>query len=245
MIDLLKRNKPIVVNFYTDRKDVYDCYKIQPMNQFVPQWFKDIDPKYKVSSDSLRTQTNIRGCAGLLSFFRKGFGIPLWSDLRIKLAPKGEHGHQWLFADGESLAEVHYQEQRGSFMPDDECAHLKIITPWTAKCDEDIEFLLTPNTWVQENSDRVVALQGVVNYKYQFSTNINLMFRRSEAESIVDLSCATPLVQLIPLTERKVIAKHHLVTSEELANLKRSPARGYFDRGYLKLKARAKKCPFK
>lgn len=245
MIGLLKRNKPVVVNFYTDRQDVFDYYKIQPMNHFIPQWFKDIDPKYKVDTQSLHTESNMRGCAGFMGLFAKGFGVPLWSDLRVKLSPIGEKSYQWLFSDGETVAEIHGQAQRGAFMPDSEYAHLKIETPWAARCDEDIEFLLTPNTWIQENSDCVVIPQGTINFKYQFSTNINLMFKRSDGESIVDLSCATPIVQLIPLTERKVIAKHHLVTTEELANLKRIPARGYFDRGYLKHKARAKKCPFK
>ena len=82
MIGLLKRNKPVVVNFYTDRQDVFDYYKIQPMNHFIPQWFKDIDPKYKVDTQSLHTESNMRGCAGCMTF---SLGRMLWDRFHLSV----------------------------------------------------------------------------------------------------------------------------------------------------------------
>lgn len=235
--------KPVVLDIYTDRSDLYEHFKVSKMKSFVPSWFKDINPKYEIN-ENLESDINIRGCTGFLDLFSKGFGIPLWSDMRVKVGPIGEQYYQWQFADKETDADIHPQWQRGEFMPDSKYCHIKILTPWVARCSENVDFLMIGNSWVQDNTDDVLIPQGVLNFKHQHALNINMMVRRGEQEKLIEMSCGNPIVQLIPLTDRKVDIKLHLVSTEELTNVSRSPVRSYFDRGHLKTVSKERKCPF-
>ena len=59
-------------------------------------------------------------------------------------------------------------------------------------------------------------LPGVVNYKYQSGTNINLMMAPNTR---IELEAGTPLAHLIPMTEKNVQVKCHLVDNNEYYNL--------------------------
>lgn len=223
------RNKlagPVYVDCYTDRKDVYDYAKIQPATRFYPNWWKRLKNKFGVDDEQnpgleARYAGSMRHCMGFTELFRAAFCIPLWSDLRITVGPVGSNFHRWLFADKQSAAGVHSEKQRGDFLPNSHFQHLKLQTPWLLKCSEEVKFVfLDPSwTWGNEITDLIIP-PGIIEFKYQAATNINMLIPRDAAlPKMFDLKYGTPLAFLVPMTERRVILRHHLVSREKFALL--------------------------
>lgn len=214
-----KKEKPLKLTFYTFRPDVYEYYKIQPSNKFMPKWLKSIMkmPDWRIADykrGDAQTRT-MRSCYGFMNIMKVGYMIPLWTDLKVEVEPEGETGYEYVFGDNTTRAEEHHQNQRGDFMPKEKFAHMKITSPWIAECNEPIQFYFAPNIWVQEDPTSVLFPEGVVDYYYQNATNINMMFVRKNHINTVDFTAGTPMVQVIPLTDRPIDMELKLVTKEK------------------------------
>jgi hypothetical protein len=80
-----------------------------------------------------------------------------------------------------------------------------------------------------------VVCPGVANFKYQFSANVNIFIPNEVPRTFV-IPHGRPLVQLVPLTERKIKLKTHLVTDTEFLRLKTKVVRVSFIGAYDALK---------
>lgn len=218
------RNKlagPVYVDCYTFRKDVYDYAKIQPATRFYPGWWKKLKNKYGVVDPDnemfeLRETGTMRGCVGFTDLFKNAFCIPLWSDLRLTVGQVGSDFYKWLYADKISDAGTHPQEQRGDFLPDSHYQHFKLSSPWHLKCEEEVKFLFVDPVWTSNLDNGIIIPPGVLEFKHQASTNINmLVIRDPELPRMIDLKYGEPLAFLVPMTERRVILRYHLVSREK------------------------------
>ena len=106
--------------------------------------------------------------------------------------------------------------------------------------------MLTEPTWNIDNPEIVKILPGVLNYKYQSSTNINTIWLRQNQPVVYTIDHNQPIAHLIPLTQRKVELKLHLVSDVEYNNLIRKNTIGVFTGKYAALKKVTKErgCPF-
>ena len=104
-------------------------------------------------------------------------------------------------------------------MPPEHFQHLKLTSPWLLRCDEDINFLFFDPFWPSYEGEEVAIIPpGLLNFKHQPGTNINMFIRKLPDEArTVELKFNTPLVFITPLTERKVILRHHLVSPEHIS----------------------------
>lgn len=239
--------KPIELHLYTFRSDVFHNCPIKPAKSFMPDWWKKLPTKTEFCPDGLRPMLNMRFCTGMTDLFTKGFMIPLWSDIRVKIDGKNDDNpqHSWQYADLESEGVVHDQSQRGEYMPDSDYCHIKLESPWLAECSEDIDFLLLQNTWCMDQPEKYFSPAGVLNFKHQSATNINLLFAREDEGRVIQLNCNDPLVQLIPLSDRPVKIKMHFITKDEAeARKKAMTHKRSFTASYLKHKKNKNKCPF-
>lgn len=220
-----KLDGPVYLDCYTSNADAYKYAKIEPAARFYPKWWKKLKNKYSVIDPSnpqleMRESGTMRSCAGFTDLFKSALCIPLWSDLRLTVGPIGTDFYKWLYADGRSRAGVHGQAQRGDFMPDSEYQHFKLVTPWRIKCEEDVKFLLFDPTWTGDANNGVITPPGVLEFKYQAAANVNILVARDlESPRVVDLKYGTPLAFLAPLTERRVVLRYHLISTEEFERL--------------------------
>jgi len=218
------RNKldgPVYLDCYTCNHSAYKAARISSAINYLPAWWKRLLPSVERSvMDNLpsfkRPGSTMRHCVGLTDMFKKSFCIPLWSDLAIHVEPAMQEGYAWKFADGNSKLVDHPAFQRGDFMPPEHFQHLKLNSPWYLNCDENINFLFFDPFWPSYEGEEVAIIPpGLLNFQYQPGTNINMFIRKLENESrTVDLKFNTPLVFIMPLTERKVVLRHHLVSKE-------------------------------
>jgi hypothetical protein len=240
MIDFFFRHRPIHLDCFTASVNAYKFAPIEPANRFIPDWWKAIPKTH--TNDGIEMGT-MKTCAGFIDLYGKGVMLPMWSELVVRLQEDGYY--QYNFGDLASSAEFHNPAQVGTLLEKFSAIHLKIHSPWLFECKESVSWHFAHPVWNQAAMDYCV-LTGVVDYKYSTSTNINVLFRRTN--NVVTFEHGDPLAHIIPLSERPLRIKNHLISQEEYdkkysINKPISYRGGYYRKKKL-IEARESKCPF-
>lgn len=245
-----KLQGPVYLDCYTSRKDVYDLAKIESATRFYPEWWKKLKNSFDATDANNTTLGDrivptMRYCVGFTSLFKRALCIPLWSDLRLTVGPVNSGFYKWIYSDRKSEAGVHPYEQRGEFAPDSHYQHLKLDCPWTVKCDGEVSFLFFDPVWTGEPNSSVITPPGILDFKYQHSININMLVARDpEDPKVIDLRYGTPLAFLVPMTDRRVVLRYHLVSQEEFEGFFTPPITFVNAYGTIKKKEQ-EQCPMK
>jgi hypothetical protein len=241
------KTKKIVIDCFTDRPDVFNYFPIQHTSKFFPDWWKKLPNKPENLS------RNMKSCLGFNNYFSKGITLSLWSDLSLivtNIPQENRDSLGWLFSDSISTAELHSPLQFDNYLNTQKYKHLKLMSPWLVKCKEDMNWVYTQNTWLFDEPDSVIIPPGIVDFKYQSSTNINLFmnleYLKNKKQLI--LESGMPIVNMIPMSDRNIEIKKHLITTQEFINIKKLSTRISFHNSYIKIKKNTKdnekKCPF-
>lgn len=228
-------NKSITLDCYTSDRQAYEHAKIQQAGKFIPDWWKSLPKDVPFPT--------MRQCAGFIDLYKKSFVLPLWSDVDISIS---DDQYTWQYADHCSNAEGHSGAQFDGWVSEESNFHLKLISPWRLKCDKEVFFQWSDVSWDGERVFKYTTPTAVVEYKYQHATNVNLLFNKKVVQDI-RLHHGTPLVFITPLTEKKVVLRHHLVSESEVEQLS-NPFPAVNIGRYMSAKKHAKKkeskCPF-
>lgn len=237
--------KPIVLDCYTNRKYVYDFAPIVKAKDALPKWFKKIPTSYKAPG-SISPVPTMRACSGFISQYDQGVVLPLWSDLSVSIGAINTGAWGYQFSDAQSYAEAHSEIQRGTYLPNTHYQHIKLHSPWLFKCNDDIEWEFMGANYNFESPEKMIVLPGVVSYKYQYGTNLNLIFPRSEVGATHMLLHGQPIAQLFPISERPLVIRQHLVSTEEFLRIADSMIPIKFVGKYVRAKSLMQgKCPFR
>ena len=242
------KNKKIILECYTHRPDVYEYFPIQRASKAIPEWWKKLSSNLYLTPDKFVELPTMKSCAGFISYYNSSISIPMWSDCKIKTDLK-EDSINWLFSDSKTNAVSHHFGQMGEYFnsSNSRYAHMKINSPWRFKCKEEINFLYSGNTWSLDNPETIIIPPGVINYKYQFSTSVNMFVKMGN--DITVLNAGSSLVHLFPLTEREVEIKIYLIKEEEFHRMNDMGTFNFFTKSYYKHKnimrekEKQSKCP--
>lgn len=253
------KKKKIQLDCYTTYNHVYDMFKIESAKKHVPDWFKELPSTFN-DSRSVNPVPTVKTCVGIASYFRNGVIIPMWTDSRVGYvqASNGYTNTTQLvsqFSDQVTKCQVHEQKQLGNeFMPDQTYTHFKIFSPWVFECNEDIDWLWIQPTYNFKYPDELTVLPGALEFKYNSNVFINFSIRKlneKQEPNLVHIEAGQPFVHLIPLTDRDVVVKNHLVSNEEWGRIFQKNNRAFFfnnhnkKRNILKNKELSdSKCPF-
>ena len=240
-----KKSK-LVLDLFTHRQMIYDAAKPKLAASFYPDWWKDLKTDIQIGDELFPTAT-MRRCMGLVDHYKHGFIVPMWADLRVELGPVGSPHYRAQFSDGTTHIGSHPTALRGAYLPDSHYQHLKLSTPWAAKCKDDVYWKWEQPTWSQKTPNKVIILPGTIEYKYQYSMNTNIMFARQHEQTVIEIPFQQPLVHLTPLTERSLELRYHMVDKPEYDRLmqgeKLSNVNRY--RAYRRVReSEERKCPF-
>lgn len=212
---MIAKNK-IVLDCFTDRSEVYELARVDRATKFLPDWWKALP---NVDSNAFIPEPNAKYCVGLINSFANSLALPLWSDLHIDVAPEGDPSFRWQFSDGASNLQSHDYSQWAGFVPPEKYLHLKLIGPWRIKTKSDVQFFWSEPTWNLLTSTNIRVLPGVIDYKNNTATNVNIMVERTDKPTHVRLKFGTPIAFITPMTDKKVELRHHLVSSKEMDDL--------------------------
>jgi hypothetical protein len=219
------RKSKVIVDCYTFRKSTVGMFSIQPLTKLKPKWFKDM-PNFRKAPPSPGSNrrfkvSNFKSCAGFINLFRVGFGIPLWTDFQI-INERAGLGVKYpdTYTTVEPHLEPHEDVEYNMATPlSDNHRHVKLNSPWLCFSEQDVDFLMVGAEWNYVNHhlyDFNIPM-GIVNFKHQASSNINIMFPRNVdgRETQFQISAGDIIAYLIPLTERKVEFRCHYIPTVE------------------------------
>lgn len=242
MFSFFHRTPEINLDCFTCDPNVYKYTPIVSASKTIPDWFHNIYvPENPVELDfdnaSVRYR-NIRSCYGFLEFYKKGVVMESWCDMGIKT----ENDKFQCFFSGPPDPVSHDTEQYGNAFS--KYFNLKICSPWLFECNENINFLFVGAEWCLGDYD-IKVLPGVVNFNLAASGNFFIMIPRKQDQFIINMG--NPMVHIIPLSEKKLKHKVHLLTKGEYGKKVHAPSYSFF--GWRKVKGLIKRnekrsCPF-
>ena len=223
MLFNFKKSKEVVLNCYTMRSDVFEYSQPKRGIQSYPEWWKKL-PKSGEGWDNpnnpqLEPDLTMKSCPGFIDLFKQCWTLPLWADLRVVIGGIGTDHCDMIFADRKSLVDFHNPYQYGQLADPTVFQHAKLISPWLMFCSEDVKWAWLPSTWHTIQYEQLELLSAVADYKSNHVTHINFFIKRLERLSAFTVPFGTPLQYLVPLTERPVKVKCHLVSQEEYLKL--------------------------
>jgi hypothetical protein len=239
------KKKKIVVDAFTKISGIKDLYPIAESSKFLPDWWRTMPSSYSETDQYGITveHSTIKRCDGFTGFYRKGFIIPMWIDAAIKTTAQGQWAYRLASNDPETKIDAHSKPEFGEAF--NNLIHLKIHSPWLLSEKTGCQFYFSSPFWNQiESLGRYHTPPGIVNYKHQSSTHINLLFPKKDNEMVI--SAGTPMIHIAPLTDKEVEFRCQLVSSEEFNQIYLKNYMGNFLGSYKKnkkLRESTGKCP--
>lgn len=240
------KKKKIILDAFVSEGWIYNNNPIQSSSKFIPKWFKNSKPFY--TDDGYIPKETLKQCPAISSLIMKGITLPLWTDYAFKY----DHDNKEIkwgcgdTLDGYAEAETHDAIQWESFADKTRYFHFKIISPWLFRTKEDIDFYWDRSYFNQKLEVPYSTVPGIINYQRQTGTHINMfidMHKLTKNEHgfyTFNIEAASPVAQLIPLSERNVEVKNHLVSKTEYRDIQNNYKKVFFTNNYKKIK----KCPF-
>lgn len=210
-----KDEEAIFLDCYTYLPYVYENAKINYAYKHIPDWWKNT-PKFNKD----KSEATIKNCLGLKEYFRTGIVIPAWFGLQLKIHPLNDpEGITYSYKSStDYFKDISHSENQFSLLAEKNKINFKMHSPWFIKCKESVNFIWSHPLYnlskhTEKNFD---IMPGVVNYKYQYDTNINAIITlENDVEKFLEIEPLTPLVMIHPLTDRKIKFRYHLVSEEE------------------------------
>jgi hypothetical protein len=206
----------VTLDFFTYSPLAFDYAKPDFAYKFFPDWFLKL-PKQTGRVDPENTAiTTLKSCIAFKRYYTANtLIIPVPYNATIEVGTLEERGYKWRIRDQNEVAYSHDRDQFEGFVTED-YQHIKLLTPWKFKSNRYVEFLWSDPIWNRQNFLDYAVLPGVVDYKYQFDTPVNLMFRYRETPHVLQFNLGDPFVMLAPLSDCTIKIKHHLVDKDAL-----------------------------
>ena len=210
--------KEIVLDCFTDSLNAFALAKPDHAAKFIPDWWKKT-PLYVVEEGNFFKSPTMKKCFGFVENYKHGAILPMWSDLNIEIGPIGSTDYRWQFADRVSGLSMHSFKQMNDYLEETKVMHIKLISPWDFRCKENVKWAWTSPTWNILNNHKLMVLPGITEYKYQYSTNTNMLIFRTNQTQLIEIPFRSPIAHVIPLEQRRLKIKHHLVSEDERKKL--------------------------
>lgn len=238
-----KRSK-VVLDSFTHNQTAYELFPLEQANKNMPPWWKFTPTFTRMNGDFFDTST-IKSCRGVIESYQNAISIPMWSDLAVQVNDKNTRTIQFQWADYQSQCESHHQFQWETWIDPLQWGHMKIISPWMIHTKDDVRFMMVDPVMNRTNFQDYTFLHGAIDFKHNHSCNVNTMVSFGDTVRDFKLTAGTTLALLVPLSEREVVVKTHLVNKEEYdrKKIKMFTFNGIYQANR-KLAEKKSKCPF-
>jgi hypothetical protein len=217
----LFKKKKIVLDCFTSDSFAYEYASISHATDYYPKWWKELDSKYIDNTREMNYSATMKYCKGFTDLYSSSIIIPFWGILNIDMSSKLEKLFKWqtnyeLYNKQPII--THPRVQYTEFL-DENYQHLKITSPWKFKTEKYIKFILTDPLYNRNELTNYSVLPGCIDFKYQKSTNINIMAEYKNEKRTININPLDPIAMLTPLIEEDIIIKTHLLDVKEFTDL--------------------------
>ena len=250
MFSFFHRTPEIHLDCFTCDNDVYMNTPIVKAGKTFPDWFKELpkaEHKFlideKTENHFHKTNHNLKNCQGILELYKKGIVLESWCDYHMKMNMENLTPHYWWSGNQKAIG-FHTKEQIGNGFSNHH--HMKLISPWFLREKTGIKFMWVGAEWALDKFN-FKTLPAIISFDTQQETNVNIMYPYETKEFTIPIG--NPLIHVIPLSEKILKFKNHLVKSNELNKIVTKTGRASFYgwKKVLELRNRNKKrgtCPF-
>jgi hypothetical protein len=233
----LFKRKAIELIAYTDDPSLAELFPAVKAIKSMPDYYKKMPSKnlkephllHKIDN-TLNYEANIKTCYGINQFHITGYLLPLWADYSIL----SNDQQVSCVGAGNSTCEIHGAKQSKNVL--DNFHTIKLASPWLFACKENINFIGIQNFYASNSVDWNVA-PGMYNFTYQRQSHLFLLVNKNTNKEIF-LRAGTPLLKLIPITDRNVELKIEVVDS--LKKYELAPKKFYLKNGLNLIRKRIK-----
>jgi hypothetical protein len=209
------KKKKIILKCYTTDPFAYSFAKIDWGENFIPEWYSNL-PVYNTWPNG-SVEPTLRVCHGFKQLYKNSLVIPSWA--HISMTPNSIQdgpGFDWKSNTTFTHISSHHSNQIAGFCDDTLYSTFKIETPWWIQCNRPVQFIVSDPVWSRSGITDYCILPGIVDFKYQTSTNILGLLEHRQERREISFSPGDPLVFLTPMTEEDIVLEYHLVTFTEL-----------------------------
>jgi len=188
------------IEFFSSVEGVAESFPIQSAKDVIPSWVSKARQDYiELQETQQRGFLHITKCPGIFHLFTTGYILPMWFDLEFR-----ENG--WAVADETMndflgmLIESHSADGIAKHIPKRPWSWpdiVKINTPWHCIAPKGVRFLVIPIPYTDFFDFE--GCSGI--YDPSYTTEINVQGYLNNPEGTI-MKAGTPLVQIIPLTEK-------------------------------------------
>jgi hypothetical protein len=206
------RTTPITLYAFTSVPTLAEVFPPVELTKCVPDWWRSLPSYANVTlpkEHAVSRPPTIKHCYALQQLFKCGIGLRLWRDHFVTLAADGT-----VVADAPNGAAVRIGMTHPTFQfPQAFNAttqHYKFFSPWSFVCEQPVHFTMTHPIYHQRDPFRFHTMTGVVEYRHQHSTAINVLLPRVPDQRIeLSFAAGEMMAYLLPMSPSpiKVIAE--------------------------------------
>lgn len=179
----------------------------------IPRWM--MEKPGLVDSEGLDHKVmSIRNCSAISELYASSLQLRAWCD--YDLLVDRDRGIYKSESTGE--AETHPAEQYSGGFPG--WAHLKLLQPWFFKEKTGVYWSWQEDTYNREDLGLYRILPGVVEYRYQHSTHVNIVVPKPRVANVnykISIKAGEPLILIRPEAQgARVEVRTHVCTQDEL-----------------------------
>lgn len=188
------------IEFYSTVAGVYETFPVTPAIEKIPNWMSLAKQDYLQN----KMQQTVYKCPGIVDVMQTGFIVSAWHDIEVWQEANGRLQAKAPTPDLEDMlgfptTQIQGGDMIAKHLPKRTWSHrdlLKINTPWHVVAPRGIKLLMVPVPYADDNSfeSTIGILDPAISNEINIQGYIN---------SLGVIKAGTPLVQIIPLTEKK------------------------------------------
>jgi hypothetical protein len=204
--------KPIKLYAFTATVGLASLLPPTRLVRSLPAWWEKLAPQSDLlePSDPLARRFKVeriltaRHCYGMQETFKRGFGLRLWSDVDVVITRDGNLNAYGYNREVKVAGGVHHPKQ----FPDlfsSSCQHFKFLSPWHFVCESPVHFAWMHPLYHQGEAFRFQSMPGIVEYRNQHATNVNIVLPRTAGErQEFHFQAGEMLAYILPLCDQRV-----------------------------------------
>jgi hypothetical protein len=209
------KKKKIIIDCFVSNEHIANLFPISKTVDFLPAWWKSM-PKTVPSNGFPVEMSTIKRCPGFKDLFTKSVCIPAWSEYKLFQDPNFGFSH--VAPNSTAAGNQHNSAQMEGAFPNYQ--HYKLHSPWFLKESSGIYFTMVQASWHTQDPCNYHIPTGCLEFKYQHSTHINFIAQKNETILERTIDAGTPLVYLVPLSDKEIDLNIQVVSDQEISKLK-------------------------
>jgi hypothetical protein len=214
---VFSRTTPITLYAFTTVPSLAQVLPPIELTKCFPEWWRVLASHAPLTPQKgqavSKTQT-IKHCYALQETFKRGIGMPLWRDVFVTVEADGA-----VVSDGPKVKTSRIGTSHPSFQfPNAFNAatqHYKFFSPWSFVCEQAVHFAVIHPMYHQRDPFRFHTMPGVVEYRHQHATEINVLLPRVPGQRIeLSFAAGEMMAYLLPMSEG-----HVRVVAEEISSV--------------------------